>query len=389
VVEELRIKIDPGSKTTGLAVVNDASGEVVFAAELAHRGQTIKAKLAARRAARRSRRQRHTRYRKPRFDNRRRRPGWLPPSLESRISNVVMWVKRIMRICPVTTMSLELVKFDLQAMESPKIAGLEYQQGTLAGYETREYLLEKWQRTCAYCGKQGLPLQVEHIVPRTKGGSDRIGNLTLACQQCNKQKGTQDVREFLKQQPERLVRILAQAKAPLNDAAAVNATRWHLYKRLNQLGLPIECGSGGRTKLNRIQRGLPKAHWCDAACVGVSTPSQLKVGQVVLFSITAMGRQRRQMCLVDEHGFPRSKAKKASKKHSFRTGDIVRAVVPAPLKHAGVHVGRLSSKASGALTIATAKGPVTDIGYRYCTRLQRADGYAYVLKGGRGFLPFP
>ncbi len=88
-VEPLRIKIDPGSKTTGLAIVNDASGEVVFAAELAHRGQTIKAKLDARRAVRRSRRQRHTRYRKPRFDNRRRRKCWLPPSLRSRIGNVV------------------------------------------------------------------------------------------------------------------------------------------------------------------------------------------------------------------------------------------------------------------------------------------------------------
>ncbi len=388
-VEPLRIKIDPGSKTTGLAIVNDASGEVVFAAELAHRGQTIKAKLDARRAVRRSRRQRHTRYRKPRFDNRRRRKGWLPPSLRSRIGNVVTWVKRLMRLCPVTNISLEFVKFDLQAMETPEIAGLEYQQGTLVGYETREYLLEKWQRTCAYCGKQGIPLQVEHIVPRAKGGSDRISNLTLACQKCNENKGNQDVQEFLKQQPERLARILVQAKAPLKDAAAVNATRWQLYERLEEVGLPLECGSGGRTKWNRTKLGLPKTHWGDAACVGASTPLQLKVGQVVPLSITAMGRQRRQMCLVNEHGFPRSKGKKASRKHAFRTGDIVRAVVPAHFKQAGVHVGRMSSKASGAFTIATAKGSVTDIGYRYCTRLQRADGYAYVLKGGRGFLPFP
>ncbi len=288
-----------------------------------------------------------------------------------------------------TTISQELVKFDLQAMENPEIAGLEYQQGTLAGYETRAYLLEKWQRTCAYCGKQGVPLQVEHIVSRAKGGSDRISNLTLACQQCNEHKGNHDVHAFLKQQPERLGRILAQAKAPLKDATAVNVTRWHLYERLQQLGLPIECASGGRTKWNRTQRGLPKTHWGDAACVGVSTPSLLKVAQVVPLSITAMGRQRRQMCLVDAYGFPRSRAKKASKKHAFRTGDIVRAVVPGHLKQAGIHVGKLSSKASGAMTIATAKGPMTDIGYRYCTLLQRADGYAYVLKGGRGFLPFP
>lgn len=388
-IRPLRIKLDPGSRTTGIALLNDASGEVVTAAELSHRGMAVKGHLGDRKRARRGRRQRHTRYRPARWQNRRRPKGWLAPSLQSRVRNVMVWVQRFMRLCPINAISMELVRFDTQAMQNPEIQGTEYQCGTLAGYEAKQYLLEKWQRTCVYCDKQGIPLQVEHIVPRAKGGSDRISNLTLACQKCNEKKGNQDVHEFLKQQPERLARILAQAKAPLKDAAAVNATRWQLYERLKQLGLPIECGSGGRTKLNRTKLGLPKTHWCDAVCVGVSTPSQLKLGHVVPLSITAMGRQRRQMCLVDEHGFPRSKAKKASMKHFFRTGDIVRAVVPAPLKHVGVHVGRMSSKASGAFTIATAKGPVTDIGYRYCTRLQRADGYAYFLKGGRGFLPFP
>ncbi len=84
----LRMKIDPGSQTTGLAIVNDASGEVVFAADLTHRGGYIKERLDKRRAVRRSRRQRHTRYRKPRFQNRRKLEGWLPPSLESRIAIV-------------------------------------------------------------------------------------------------------------------------------------------------------------------------------------------------------------------------------------------------------------------------------------------------------------
>jgi hypothetical protein len=109
-VEPLRLKIDPGSKTTGLAIINDASGEVVFAAELAHRGQEIKKRLESRRRVRQSRRQRHTRYRKPRFDNRRnRRALWLAPSLESRVCNVLTWVKRLMRLCPITAISQELV----------------------------------------------------------------------------------------------------------------------------------------------------------------------------------------------------------------------------------------------------------------------------------------
>src|SRR5450755_5122508 len=153
-IEPLRIKLDPGSRTTGIAIVNDGSGEVVFAAELTHRGQAIKDALDRRRASRRSRRARHTRYRKPRFNNRTRRQGWLAPSLESRVLNVLTWVQRLMRLCPIEAISMELVKFDMQAMEQPGSEGCQYQQGTLAGYELREYLLEKWGRRCVYCATE-------------------------------------------------------------------------------------------------------------------------------------------------------------------------------------------------------------------------------------------
>jgi hypothetical protein len=137
----LRLKIDPGSKTTGFALVYDETGQVMWAAELTHRGQQVKARLDQRRACRRSRRQRHTRYRQPRFDNRRRRAGWLPPSLESRIANTVTWVERLRQWCPIGALSLELVKFDMQLMQNAEISGIEYQQGALARYEIREYLL--------------------------------------------------------------------------------------------------------------------------------------------------------------------------------------------------------------------------------------------------------
>lgn len=220
----LRLKIDPGAQTTGLALLNDANGEVVWAAEVSHRGEAIKAALDTRRAVRHSRRSRKTRYRVARFANRRRRQGWLPPSLESRIANVLTWVARLRRLCPLEGISLELVKFDTQAIQNPEIAGIEYQQGELLGYELRNYLLEKWGRACVYCGKQGVPLQIDHIQARTNGGSDRVSNLTLACGDCNQRKGNQDVRVFLGFKPDVLARLLAQAKAPLRDAAAVNTT---------------------------------------------------------------------------------------------------------------------------------------------------------------------
>jgi len=159
-VRPLRLKIDPGSQTTGMALVDDPSGDVVFAADLTHRGKQIKHALDQRRAVRRGRRQRNTRYRPPRFHNRRRRSEWLPPSLESRVTNVLTRVRRLARLCPVGAISVERVKFDLQQLEQPEISGIAYQQGTLLGYEVREYLLEKWGRACSYCGSAGVPLQV-------------------------------------------------------------------------------------------------------------------------------------------------------------------------------------------------------------------------------------
>ncbi len=188
-VQRLRIKLDPGSKTTGLAIVNDATGAVVFASEITHRGAGIKKALDGRRGVRRGRRNRDTRYRKSRYLNRKRPNGWLPPSLESRVCNVMTWVKRFVRLCPIAAISQELVRFDLQAMQNPEISGREYQQGILVGYEMREYLLKKWTRKCAYCSAMNLPLQIEHIQCRAKGGSDRISNLCIACEKCNRKKG--------------------------------------------------------------------------------------------------------------------------------------------------------------------------------------------------------
>ncbi len=377
-LQPLRLKLDPGSKTTGIALVDDQSGQVVFAAELTHRGGKIKSDLESRRAVRRSRRARQTRYRKPRCDNRRRAKGWLPPSLMSRVYNIETWVNRLRRYCPIGAISMELVRFDIQAQENPAIQGCEYQQGTLAGYETRAYLLEKWRRACSYCGKKDLPLQIEHIQARANGGTDRVSNLCLACEKCNQAKGTQDISVFLKKKPDLLKKILAQAKAPLKDAAAVNSTRWKLFETLKTAGLLIECGSGGRTKFNRVTRNLEKTHWLDAACVGASTPPVLLVEQVKPLLITATGHGSRQMCLMGKKGFPRTKPKAKRFSHTFKTGDIVKAIILARLKNAGVHTGRMSAKEKGGFTISTHKGNIPDVGKQYCRILQKADGYGYV-----------
>ena len=400
--QPLRLKIDSGSKITGLAILNNKTGEVIWAAELQHRGQQIKKSLEKRRAVRRSRRNRKTRYRKPRFNNRRRpnkrgsvflrdasqaqdrtlSTGWLPPSLMSRVYNIETWVTRLRNYCPITGISIELAKFDTQQMQNPEISGVEYQQGTLFGYEIREYLLEKFGRKCAYCGKENIPdLEVEHIIPKTRGGSNRVSNLTIACKKCNLKKGNQTAEEF------GCPKVQEQATKPLRNAAVLNATRWTIYQRLQLFGLSVEVGTGGRTKFNRIQLSLPKTHWLDAVCVGESTPENLRIEGVFSLSIVATGHSSRQMCRMNKYGFPRTSAKQFKRVHGFQTGDIVKAVVPVG-KKAGTYIGRVAVRTSGGFNLNTENGTIQGISYRYCRLLQRADGYSYE-QGGTALPPTP
>ena len=261
----------------------------------------------------------------------------------SRVYNVQTWVRRLCAAFPVGAVSVEVAKFDTQLMESPDISGVEYQQGTLYGYELREYLLEKFQRKCAYCGKTDVPLEIEHIVPKSRGGADRASNLAIACNPCNQKKGNQTAAEFGHPQ------VQEQARRPLRDAAMMNATRYKVRDMLQGFGLPLELGTGGRTKYNRTRAGLDKSHWADAACVGESTPEQWHTvkGQVDEIRARSYARRgRRQACLVDKIGFPRTGGKSAVRPFGYQTGDLV-TVAKAKGKWAGLYQGRISVRSSG------------------------------------------
>jgi 5-methylcytosine-specific restriction endonuclease McrA len=278
------------------------------------------------------------------------------------------------RWAPVSALSQELVRFDTQALQNPEISGAEYQQGTLAGYEVREYLLEKWGRKCAYCDAHDVPLEIDHIHPKSRGGSDRVSNLTLACRPCNQRKANRDVADFLAKDPKRLAHIEAQAKAPLRDAAAVNSTRWALWRRLKDTGLDVETSTGGRTKWNRHRLNIPKAHALDAACVG--EVHAVANWQIPVLVIKATGHGSYQRTRLNAFGFPRGYLTRSKSAFGFHTGDLVRAVVAAG-KKAGTYIGRVAIRASGSFNIQAATGLVQGIHHRFCALLQRADGYGY------------
>ena len=370
--EPLTLKIDPGSRVTGLALLSGFT--LLWVAELTHRGLAIKASLESRRSLRRSRRNRHTRYRIARFLNRTRPKGWLAPSLQHCVETTLTWVNKLSRFAPINTIYQELVRFDLQRIENPEITGVEYQQGLLAGYEVREYLLNKWERKCTYCGVENVPLQVEHIHPKAKGGTNRISNLCLACEACNIKKGTQDIEAFLRKKPDVLKRVFAQAKRPLKDAAAVNSTRWALLNRLKETGLEVNTGSGGLTKFNRTRLQLPKTHFFDAACVG-DTPEIFILANQPL-NIKATGHGSRQMCRTDKFGFPSRYVPRFKFVKSFQTGDLVKAVVTAG-KKIGTYTGRVAVRSTGSFNISTAIGLIQGISHKSCQQIHQKDGYNY------------
>ncbi|WP_414041490.1 RNA-guided endonuclease IscB [Acidithiobacillus sp. M4-SHS-6] len=386
VLQELRVSITPGSKATGLAVtreaenVDPATGEVIKARvvlmllELQHRGHAIRDKLTSRRAFRRRRRN-QLRHRPARFDNRTKPDGWLAPSLQHRVDTVMTWVQRLLRWTPVASLSTMLHRFDTQALQNPEISGAEYQQGELQGYEVREYLLEKWGRKCAYCDAEHTALTIDHIHPKSKGGSDRVSNLTLACFPCNQRKNHQDVRDFLAKDPQRLARIEAVRKAPLKDAAAVNSTRWALWERLKETHLPVEVGTGGRTKWNRKRLNIPKTHSLDAICTG--RVDDIQDWRQPVLTIKATGRGSYQRTRLTKHGFPRGYLTRSKSAFGFQTGDMVKAIVTTG-KKAGIYLGRVAIRASGSFNIQSVTGLVQGIHHRFCTLIQRTDGYGYM-----------
>jgi len=366
--QEYRLKIDYGSRYTGLAILN--KNNVLWLAQLHHKTD-IKSKLDARRGHRRFRRNK-LRYRKPRFLNRKRKEGWIPPSLQSRVDNIQSWVNKLQKLIPLTDISYENCKFDTQLLNNPDINSVEYQQGTLYGYEVREYLLEKFNRKCIYCGKDNVPLEIEHIIPKSRGGTNRIDNLGIACHECNQRKDNMTAEEF------GYPNIQKQVKQSLKDSSIINSTRWKVYDVLCNTGLNVECGTGARTKMNRINLGLSKDHHYDACCIGQSTPKELYFKTNEVLYIKNIGRGLYQRTNLDKYGFPRGYLPRQKYFFGFMSGDIIKAVVPKGKKK-GVYFGSAACRSTGSFNINLLKRRIQGINYKYMKIIQKSDGYKYNL----------
>lgn len=398
-----RIKIDPGSVHTGLAIICNEDNTVVMYLQIEHRGRNVKENLNTRKMIRRNRRSRETRYRRCKFKNggqftSSRKEGWLTPSVKSTADNIIHWVEKLSKWINITHCSFEAVRFDTQLLDNPNIEGIEYQHGTLFGYEIKEYLLDKYGHTCQYCHGESKDsvLEWEHIVPRSKGGSNSVKNATLACHSCNKDKGSLSLDEWKakiesksrrsKLDQARLTNIPIVAAHKIKGVsnrycAWVSSTRryieHYLFEKFGQNG--VECASGGRTKRNRTLLSLPKDHHFDALCVG-SIPQNGytdRTNEVCLY-IKAMGRGSRFRGKINKCGIITKKLSPRNKRvFGFMNGDIVSADIPKG-KYKGHHVGRVMTRASGSFDIRTGKGDLITANHKYCQLLQFGDGYTYV-----------
>lgn len=402
-----RIKIDPGSKYTGISIVGNEDDCVYLYLQIAHRADQVVSRLRKRSAMRRNRRTRETWYRRAKWGNQpkaghqsystSRVKGWLPPSQRSICGNLETWVKRLYKLIHITEVSFEAVRFDTHLMDNPEIEGKEYQQGTLFGLELKEYLLDRYQHTCQYCGgKSGdKVLEWEHMMPKSRGGSDSVKNATLACSKRNQEKSNRTPEEWLsslqtKKNPTKLdeARMEYIPKAVLHEqvkgsnryCAWVTSLRRQTEKILFSVFGEghVECSSGGKTKYNREKLGLPKDHHYDALCVGTIPEDGYRdrTGGHVLYVI-ATGRGTRFRGKANACGVITQKLVPRPKKVSgFMNGDIVSADVPKG-KYQGHHVGRVMVRASGRFDIRTGDGLKQGISSKYCRLLQCADGYAY------------
>ncbi len=340
-VQPVQVRCDPGSRHTGIAVVAilDREERVLYQEEIEHRAN-IGERLAERKAHRRRRRGTKW-FRKPRFDNRRRPAGWLPPTIESIVANQLHRIERLAERSGGQTAVIETAKFDTQKILNPEVEGAGYQQGPRYRRHRREYIAAQWRHRCAYCGKgdweDATRFNLDHVEARAKGGADNVRNLVWSCRPCNQRKGNQPVREFLQENPERLGRVLRQRRAPLAAAGQQAAICQSLIRRLRNRKRQVVETTGADTAHARAEWGIPKSHANDAACCGSKTALGSLRSPVKL---KAVGHGRRKQIkglptgpyLAWRHEQPAIRrqtpcprhARKPNHAHGVRSGDVVR-----------------------------------------------------------------
>ena len=254
--QPISLGIDAGSKHIGVSATTE--NKVFYEADVELRNDIV-GLLATRRENRKARRNRKTRYRKVRFNNRRKGNGWLAPSIREKIDTHLTVIANIHKILPITKITVETAQFDIQKIKNSNIQGVEYQQGEQLGFwNVREYVLWRDNHTCQCCkGKsKDKILNVHHIESRKTGGN-APNNLVTLCEYCHSQYHKGNIR---------LPKSIKRGSS-FRDSAFMGIMRWAFYNKLKEIYPNVHMTYGYITKNTRIENNLPKDHYIDARCI--------------------------------------------------------------------------------------------------------------------------
>ena len=391
-VKPVALNVNFGSKTTGIAVVSDKDGvrRALALRELHHRGQAIKATLHRRAQFRRNRRG-QLRYRAPRFDNRAKPSGWLPPSVRSLIDDTMRLVNVARRLYPITLLRLKNLKFDPRLLLEPTIRGIQYQRGTLWGRQLRAYVLERDEYRCIYCGKQDGKLELDHVIPRGIG-TDRVDNLVAACHHCNQAKGNRPLEKFLHDKPALLAAIKQRLATHLTSAAHINTALPTLRRVLLNTLLPVQFTDSATVAHRRAELNVPNCQAYNAALQGYDFTTIQRLPETVL-ALRPNNGQAKQKANVDRHGTPvgrpfreqqrlprhlrrRNPAAGHSGKRQRHGPQLIATGDTVQLTHHGrVHTGRAVIKNAGNRVAIHAAKPQVSAKIDLCRRLARNPGW--------------
>ena len=272
-IQPINLGVDAGSKYIGISATTEK--EVLFEAEVELRNDIVD-KLSTRRESRRTRRNRKTRYRKPRFLNRvkSKKKGWLAPSIINKIETHKTIIDKVYNILPINKIIVELAQFDIQKIKNSNIQGVEYQQGEQPdSWNVREYVLFRDNHTCQCCrGKSKCNILVTHHIESRKVGGNAPNNLITLCKVCHDNYHTNKIKL-----PKNIKRGMK-----FNDATFMGIMRWYLFNDLKQLYSNVELTYGYITKNTRINNKLPKEHYVDARCIS-KNPTAIPMNFIYTF----------------------------------------------------------------------------------------------------------
>ena len=201
-----------------------------------------------------------------RFNNRRRKEGWLTPTATQLLRTHLNLVEKVCQILPVSGISLETNRFAFMELEvgGRLESGVDYQCGPMHGYQSIREALEYLQDgRCLLCGERVIEHD-HHLIPRSKGGSNTLANMAGLCEHCHTLVHTNQ------EAAEKLEAIKAGQNKKYGALSVLNQIIPYLVETLSKkFNGNIRLVSGWEMKQFRDENHIDKDHDIDAYCIAV------------------------------------------------------------------------------------------------------------------------